>query len=92
MTRPCLGCGVRTTGSRCPTCERTKRGVTNGWQWTAIRAQVWARDRACVICADNHNLEVHHVIPLAEGGTNQLYNLELRCQHCHREAHVPFSK
>jgi len=87
MTR-CLTCGTRTARSRCAICERTKRGVSNGWQWTAIRAQVWARDRACVVCADNHELEVHHRIPLAEGGTNELRNLELRCRPCHLRAHA----
>lgn len=35
------------------------------------------RDRACVVCVDNHDLRAHHIIPLAESGHNHLDNLEL---------------
>jgi len=30
--------------------------------------------------------EVDHEIPLAQGGTNEAWNLALRCLHCHRRA------
>jgi hypothetical protein len=34
----------------------------------------------------NHRLQVHHRIALADGGTNQLSNLELRCETHHKHA------
>lgn len=32
-------------------------------------------------------LEVHHTIPLAEGGDDTIENAEALCPNCHREAH-----
>ena len=31
--------------------------------------------------------EVHHVLPVAAGGANELANLETRCRDCHLGAH-----
>lgn len=33
-------------------------------------------------------LQVHHVIPLSEGGTNDLSNLTLFCARCHKKEHA----
>jgi hypothetical protein len=44
----------------------------------------------CVICGGTHRLQVHHRVPLADGGTNTLDNLELRCRTHH--THAPTSK
>lgn len=94
LTR-CLECGTRTEGSRCSHCHArrevdewtARRQIRSGWDWDKIRKAVRARDRACVRCGSTHRLEVHHRIPLADGGANTLDNLELRCQICHRAAH-----
>ncbi|AWL10696.1 5-methylcytosine-specific restriction enzyme [Saliniradius amylolyticus] len=32
-------------------------------------------------------LEVHHTVPLSEGGTDTIDNTEAVCPNCHREAH-----
>lgn len=32
-------------------------------------------------------LDVHHVVPRANGGTNGLYNLLTLCRHCHEDVH-----
>ena len=32
-------------------------------------------------------MQVHHVIPLAEGGVNDLGNLASLCRDCHIKAH-----
>lgn len=37
-------------------------------------------------------LEVHHVITLAEGGPDQIYNTVALCPNCHRKMHVVKSK
>jgi hypothetical protein len=44
-------------------------------------------DKTCVICGGTDRLQVPHRIALADGGTNQLSNLELRCETHHK--HVP---
>ncbi len=94
LTTRCLDCRALTKGSRCARCTRgrdewtTRRKIRTGWDWGKLRAQVHARDRACVRCgsADAH-LEVHHVVPLGGGGSNRLENLELVCRPCHSRAH-----
>jgi hypothetical protein len=53
----------------------------------AIRREVWKRDGGqCAFigdtrrCAERGFLEVHHVIPFADGGPTTAENLELRCR------------
>lgn len=93
VAKPCLGCGILTrAGSWCPSCQArrqpdwaARRRVGNGWAWGRIRDHVRARDgNTCVRCGSSHNLEVHHRVPLAHGGTNSLDNLETLCHACHR--------
>lgn len=36
---------------------------------------------------DTPYLEVHHVVPLAEGGDDTLVNAAALCPHCHRALH-----
>jgi 5-methylcytosine-specific restriction endonuclease McrA len=40
------------------------------------------------MCSGTQQLQVHHRIPLEEGGRNTLSNLELRCKNCHTDAPV----
>lgn len=90
VVRPCLGCGALTTnGSRCAGCAtfQARRGI-GGWEWAAIRLQVRRRDgNRCVHCGAGSPLEVHHVVPLAEGGGNEPENLVTLCRRCHRADH-----
>jgi 5-methylcytosine-specific restriction protein A len=94
--KPCLDCGERTKGSRCAACAAghanarpwaERRKIRSGWAWSELREQVRARDRVCVRCGGTDGLEVHHRIPLADGGSNRLDNLELVCLPCHGRAH-----
>lgn len=32
-------------------------------------------------------MEIHHIIPVAEGGTDALENLQLLCAECHTDTH-----
>lgn len=43
----------------------------------------------CVICGSKHRsrLEIHHVIPKSEGGTNEIGNLIPLCHICHCAVH-----
>ncbi len=38
---------------------------------------------ACVYCNSQEKLEVHHIIPIFNGGTNDIKNLVLLCHDCH---------
>jgi len=39
----------------------------------------------CQICGSVENLEIHHVKTVRIGGTNDLRNLAVLCEHCHRK-------
>jgi len=41
----------------------------------------------CEICGLDKNIEIHHIIPLWKGGTNDVYNLICVCSNHHTEAH-----
>jgi len=65
-----------------------KAGATKriaGYAWMKIRAAVMARDRyQCQACGEvGTNHEVDHVVPLEQGGSNELGNLMLLCVACH---------
>ena len=93
--KPCLDCGRTTQGSRCRGCRArrdasgwtSRRQIASGWAWAELRDQVRARDRVCVRCGGSDRLHVHHRIPLGDGGSNRLDNLELVCLPCHGRAH-----
>ena len=56
----------------------------------SVRAAVLARDRhrcATPGCRSAHFLEVHHVKPRVQGGSNRPENLITLCGRCHRFAH-----
>ncbi|HEY4176090.1 MAG TPA: HNH endonuclease [Kofleriaceae bacterium] len=56
----------------------------------AIQRLVWARDKGvCQTpgCRSCIGLEIHHIIPRSQGGTNDPSNLTLRCSSCHQAHH-----
>lgn len=53
--------------------------------------------RTCQDCGSTtSNLEVHHILPVSQGGTNILDNLKTVCADCHKEnykyTHYPKDK
>ena len=52
-----------------------------------LRQEVLKRDSSCVRCHTNTDLEVHHIIPVRNGGKPDEENLAVLCQNCHLEAH-----
>lgn len=36
---------------------------------------------------DKRSMHVHHIVPLSQGGSNKLSNLQLLCQKCHQGKH-----
>lgn len=50
-----------------------------------VRIAVWRRDQGqCARCSSRLNLEYDHIIPVAEGGSNTVRNIELLCEQCNR--------
>jgi len=50
-----------------------------------LRRAVLHRDgNACLICGARTNLELHHVVPVANGGATSANNLRTLCVSCHR--------
>ena len=58
-----------------------------GAEWRKIRAAYIRQHPLCEECLKHGRLtpvqEVHHVVPLADGGTNDFDNLMSLCKSCH---------
>ena len=63
-----------------------------GRAWTRIRARYVKEHPFCEQCFERGVLvpveEVHHIIPLAEGGTHEPDNLISLCKSCHSRIHA----
>ena len=56
--------------------------------WKLRRVQVLNRcGFRCVRCGKPGRLEVHHKTKIADGGSDDLENLEALCRKCHFRAH-----
>ena len=52
------------------------------------RKAIYRRDGfACALCGDPRHLQIHHVIPRSQGGSDFPENLICLCSSCHALAH-----
>lgn len=51
------------------------------------KRKVLEKQSCCEICGRTIGLEVHHKIPLIQGGTNAIENLQVLCGVCHEDKH-----
>ncbi len=62
-----------------------------GPQWRKIRTRYVKKHPLCEMCLKEGRFvpveEVHHIVPLAEGGTNDESNLMALCRSCHERIH-----
>lgn len=62
-----------------------------GNNWRRIRALYVKQHPLCERCLKEGRItpveEVHHIVPLSRGGTNQFSNLMSLCQSCHTKTH-----
>lgn len=60
-----------------------------GRAWKRIRDRHIAQHPLCEVCKRNCRLtpaeEVHHIVPLSQGGTHEESNLMSLCKSCHSE-------
>lgn len=53
-------------------------------KWLDARAEAFERDEyRCATCGTTETLDVHHIVPQREGGTDNLDNLVVLCRKCH---------
>ena len=62
-----------------------------GRAWRQIRKRYAAAHPLCEMCLKEGRLtpveEVHHIIPVSRGGSNDFSNLMSLCQSCHTKLH-----
>lgn len=63
-----------------------------GRAWKRIRDRYASEHPLCERCELDGRLtpiqEVHHILPIAQGGTHAIGNLMALCQSCHNKIHV----
>jgi 5-methylcytosine-specific restriction protein A len=95
----CPGCGRLTDGRYCDEHRQTAERQYNrylrdpdtnkryGRAWKKLRARFLLQHPLCEQCRKEDRLtaaeEVHHLLPLANGGTNDERNLMALCKSCH---------
>lgn len=58
-----------------------------------VRILVWQRDGSkCVHCGSQEELEIDHIQPPAQGGSNQAGNLQILCAKCRGEKRGLFGR
>lgn len=56
--------------------------------WDDVKDMVYKKyGYKCSICGKTNNLQIHHKIPIKNGGTNDLFNLIPLCINCHEKIH-----
>ena len=97
------GCPNLTDGQYCDEHEAAARRQYNrygrpadsnkkyGRAWKRIRDRYAAAHPLCEMCLKEGRLtpveEVHHIVPLSQGGTHRNDNLMSLCQSCHTKLH-----
>jgi len=65
--------------------------IRYGNKWTKVRRLYVRHHPLCEMCLKEGKFipveEVHHIIPLSQGGTNDFSNLMSLCQSCHTKLH-----
>ncbi|NBW22197.1 MAG: HNH endonuclease, partial [Caulobacteraceae bacterium] len=93
MLTSCLSCGRLIqlgSSSRCTDCKpkRVRRfGQAKPYQtkeWQAARRKALSQaGHTCCMCGTQLQLQVHHRLPLSEGGSHDQSNLAVVCRSCH---------
>lgn len=54
-----------------------------------LRDEVLRRyDNKCACCKREVRLEIHHIVPVSLGGSDEITNLVPLCESCHKAAHI----
>ena len=67
------------------------RNVRQGVSGSLRKAVIDASEGKCARCGkEADKLEIHHIVPVKEGGKNSKDNLEALCIDCHKSVHIPY--
>ena len=68
--------------------RQTKKANAKRLEYANIRRKIDYSELKCAKCGSKENIEIHHMIPLAMGGTNDEINLIPLCHSCHKKIHA----
>ena len=68
--------------------EKRKKQKVRNESHTAGTEQGINRPVVCACCGSNENIHLHHIVPVALGGTSEYYNLVNLCSACHKKIHA----
>ena len=67
--------------------KKEKKRIRND-QCNSHRKELLAENWGCCVnCFSTKNLEIHHIVPLANGGNHIPSNTVMLCRECHIKAH-----
>ena len=97
--RACPVCGAaHAIGARCPTIDARARVMDvvsprrSGWDRARrsvspahrlFRRHLLKQSDLCVSCGATDRLQLDHIVALADGGDDELWNCQLLCSRCH---------
>ena len=97
-------CPTLTDGTYCEEHKKTMREAYDkysrlesykkkyGHEWVKIRARYVSEHPLCEMCLKEGRYkpmeEVHHILPVSRGGTNDETNLMSLCRSCHNKVHI----
>lgn len=58
-----------------------------GRTWKKIRNEYIKYHPVCEVCQIKESSEVHHIVPISEGGKHDKGNIMAVCRECHDEIH-----
>lgn len=57
-------------------------------KYITIKVNKVAKNIPCVICGWNESTrDIHHIVPVKDGGADDISNLTVLCPNCHRVVH-----
>ena len=55
--------------------------------YSEARKIIQDREKVCINCGSREEIEMHHIVPLSKGGSNNEGNLVYLCFECHCKVH-----
>lgn len=83
----------RSEANRRKKIKRKKQGIVYRGVNSNVRRKIVSRDEGkCALCGSEVDVQVHHIVPSSEGGTDSFENLICLCDKDHTKVHLNLSK
>jgi len=66
---------------------KSNEKIRKSWMYRLTRDLIKSDRRNCESCGTRSHLEMHHIVPLSNGGTEMEENIKILCHTCHMEEH-----